>query len=134
MKLDSLSSIGDGLYVSKSTIQNSGNGLFSSKTFRKGSYITLYDGENITRKEALSRTVLTHMASREGVIIDGLKFPVFGRGGGSFCNATIRQKDANAEIVGWLGLILIRAKKCILSNDEILVYYGRRGFKIACDL
>lgn len=132
MKPSSLSTVGDGVCVLPSSIPDSGLGLFAGREFGRGEYITLYEGDSLTRKEAWSRDVLSHMASREGVFVDGLKHPVPGRGGGSFSNSSRREKDANASLVAWLGLLLLRAKRDISAGEEILVYYGRRGFQISC--
>lgn len=123
-----LSTIGDGVEVKKSTIKDAGRGLFALKVFHKGDYITLYDGELITRQEARRRTNLEYMASREGIIIDGQREPRVGRGGGSFANGSVYEKDANASIACDLARLIIRAKKTIDVGDEIVVCYGRRGF------
>ena len=130
MRVHALATVGHGVEVALSTIPNAGRGLFASEAFGRGAYITLYDGETITRKEALKRR-LTHMAGREGVVVDGLKEPIRGRGGGSFANGTALTRDANASIVAWLGLLVLRARRDIAAGEEILVSYGRRGFAIA---
>lgn len=130
-RLPSLCTIGDGIDVRTSSIPKAGNGLFASKSFSRGSYITLYDGETVSWTEAWRRPCLTHMASKEGVIVDGLKVPIMGRGGGSFINSSKLEAKANAKLVAWLGLLMIRAKKQIDVDDEITIYYGRRGFEIA---
>lgn len=127
-----LSTVGDGVFVQPSKIPKAGNGLYVSRPFKKGEYITLYDGETITRREAWSRSVLSHMATREGVTVDGLKDPIWGRGGGSFANASLLKSGANAELVAWLGLIVVRAVRPIDAWEEVLVYYGRRGFLLSC--
>lgn len=126
-----LSTINDGVHVSESRIEGAGNGLFASKWYKRGDYITQYDGEIVTKKEALLRPCLTHMAGREGVIVDGLKDPILGRGGGSFANGSRLSRGANAEIVSCLGYLVVRAKEDIPSGSEIIVCYGRRGFDLA---
>ena len=131
--LNTLSTINNGVYIKQSNIENAGYGLFAQRNFEKNQHITLYDGEVLTKKEAGTRE-LSHMASREGVVVDGLKKPIQGRGGGSFCNSASYQKYANAEIVAWLGYLIIKSKKYICKDEEILVFYGRRGFKLACGL
>ena len=131
MKIHHLATIGNGVHVAESRIEGAGNGLFVSKFFKRGDFITLYDGETVTRKEAWQRPCLTHMAGREGVIVDGLKEPIVGKGGGSFANGTRLSRDANAQIVAQLGNLVIRAKEDIQANSEILVHYGRRGYDLA---
>lgn len=108
VKPESTCTIGNGVNVLPSTIKNAGNGLFALRFFRKNEFITLYDGEHMTRKEAWARESLTHMASREGIIVDGLKVPVQGRGGGSFANGCVTRKQSNAEIVANLGHVCTR--------------------------
>lgn len=122
-----LATINDGIIVKTSEIPNAGLGLFAERVFKKNEWITIYDGESITRNEAYKRNV-SHMASRDGVIIDGLKSPIQGRGGGSFSNCSHRQNTSNATIIAWLGILLLKATKNIDVNSEILVYYGKRGF------
>jgi SET domain-containing protein len=120
--------IDDGVLISPSLIPNAGMGLFAQRAFRKGEYITLYDGEVLTREEANKRPCHTHMAAREGTIVDGLKTPVRGKGGGSFANGTLFEKESNAIIVCQLASLFVKAKRNIKSGEEILVCYGRRGF------
>jgi hypothetical protein len=124
-----LSTIGNGIYVNTSHISNAGYGLFSSKSFFRGDFITLYDGINLSRNEAWTTKVKTHMCTREGVYVDGIKTPITGRGGGSFCNTTSLKRDANAQIVGNLGFILIRCLKPIKEDEEILVFYKQPYLK-----
>ncbi len=69
------------------------------------------------------------MCTREGVTVDGLKTPIPGRGGGSFSNTSIFKKKANAEIIGNLGNIMLRALIDININDEIFVFYTQKYLK-----
>lgn len=124
--------IGDTVYVSDSRIPNAGLGLFAMKPFAKNAVITSYDGESITYKEARNRPVQTHMASREGIFIDGLKIPREKAGGGSFANGSVLRKHANATIVAQLGNLMVRADRNIAHDEEIIIHYGRRGFEVAC--
>lgn len=132
MKLESLPTIDNGIEVKPSTISGAGNGLFAKRIFRRGEYITLYEGELLTRHAAKLRPVLTHMASREGIVIDGLKLPIRGRGGGSFANGAKHVYETNAYICAYLGILVLRARLDIEIDTEIIVCYGRRGFDIAC--
>ena len=122
-----LATINNGVLILPSLIPDAGMGLFAQRTFRKGEYITLYDGEVVTRDEA-NRRRHTHMAAREGIIVDGLKTQIEGRGGGSFANGTRLEKESNASIVCQLANLIIKAKRDIESGEEIIVCYGRRGF------
>lgn len=124
--------IGNGVHVSASGIPDAGFGLFASRRFKRGEWITLYDGEVVTRKEAWRRDVRSHIASRDGTIVDGIKTPRVGRGGGSFANCSLNAKSANAVICAWLGLLFVKAVCAIETNQEITVYYGRRGLALSC--
>ena len=121
----SLSVIGDGVYVKESQICNAGYGLYAQKKFHRGDYITLYDGDVLSRKDAWNTKILTHMCTREGVYIDGIKVPICHRGGGSFANSAAFKKDANADIVANLGNIMLRCLKTIHPDDEIFVFYSQ---------
>tara|TARA_B110000046_G_C12988176_1_gene396639 strand:+ start:1059 stop:1718 length:660 start_codon:yes stop_codon:yes gene_type:complete len=131
--VETVARVGGGVWVQASTLPGAGNGLFAGRPFKSSEYITLYDGETLTRTEAWSRPTLSHMASREGVIVDGLSTPLVGRGGGSFSNSARCDKEANASIVAVLGELFLRARRAIGENEEILVYYGRRGFALSCE-
>lgn len=119
----SLSTLGNGVYVKQSQIPDAGNGLYAQRIFYRGDFITLYDGDVLSRREAWDSKILTHMCTREGVYVDGIRTPIFGRGGGSFANSAAFKKDANACIVANLGNIMLRCLKTIHPNDEILVFY-----------
>lgn len=124
--------IGESVSVSKSLLPGAGLGLFAAQAFKKNTYITMYSGESITFAEARKRRVQTHMATREGVIIDGVRKPIEGIGGGSFANGSPLFKNSNAKIVGQLGNLIVRSTRSIESGEEIIIHYGRRGFQIAC--
>lgn len=126
-----LAMINDGVIVKKSDIPNSGLGLFANRFFKKNEWITIYDGESITRTQAKCKKNVSHIASRDGVIVDGLKLPLDGRGGGSFSNCSKTQSMSNAIITSYLGILLLKATKDIEVDSEILVYYGRRGFLLS---
>ena len=130
--------IGHGLIVSTSNIPGAGRGLFAAMDFIKGDVITIYDGEHIDKGEACRRKVKTHMASIcSQCVIDGLKEPIHGRGGGSFVNdpqtrmmrnAEFRRVDEGYKCNYGVNLVAIRP---IFSGDEIYASYGSRGFAYA---
>jgi len=105
--------IGDGLEVRRSNLplgedgEDPGNGLFATMDFSKGDVITIYDGEVIESTLAKERgpdgrpkRPQTHMKSiNTYTVIDGLKQPVAGRGGGSFLNDPRGHFPYNAEMV-----------------------------------
>ena len=127
-----MTSVENGLIVKKSLIPNGGLGLFATRTFKRREHLTQYDGETLTRQEARKRPLQTHMASREGIIIDGLKVPAATSGGGSFANGSPLARESNAKIVADLGTLHVYCTKDILTGDEVIIHYGRRGFEVAC--
>ena len=127
-----LATIGDGVDVCESLIANAGRGLFATRSFKKNQLITTYDGQVITMKEARTRSRQTHLASREGIVIDGITVPAKGCGGGSFANGEPLLKHSNAKIVAILGILALKSTRAIEPWEEIVVHYGRRGFRIAC--
>lgn len=127
-----MTTIENGLIVKNSLIPSAGLGLFATRIFKRREHLTQYDGETLTRQEARNRPLQTHMASRDGVTIDGLKVPIATLGGGSFANGSPLARKSNAKIVAKLGTLQVYCTKDILPGDEVIIHYGRRGFEIAC--
>jgi hypothetical protein len=72
--------VGDGVDIRPSTIQNAGNGLFATQRFEVGDPITLYDGELITHKSALElrrRRMASHIRAhiQHRWDLDGSRLP-----------------------------------------------------------
>ncbi len=130
--------IGNGLEVSESRLHDAGRGLFATTEFFKGDVITTYDGEHIDKDDALMRDVKTHMASIcSRCVIDGIKTPRDGAGGGSFVNdprsCTMRNAKFRRVDEGYksnYGVHLV-ATRDILRGEEIYASYGNRGFAYA---
>jgi hypothetical protein len=135
--------IGDGLEVKESRIPGAGNGLFATTDFLRNDVITLYEGEWISRAKALRRPPTHSKTIFRDLVIDGLKVPEMGRGGGSFINDPQKKSMYNAELVPvdhpvikkrmlFMDMgVYVRATKWIGPGDEIYVRYGRGGFKRA---
>jgi hypothetical protein len=136
--------IGAGIFVAPSKIAGAGNGLFAAVCFEPGDVITFYDGARLTGAEAKEfGRVATHLASIcTHDVIDGLRQPADGRGGGSFINdpqyrklgeynARLVRTDIRDERKGIDSGIHIQANMPIAPGDEIYASYGRRGFKRA---
>lgn len=147
------------ILVKTSTINipTAGFGLFAGTQFRKGEFVTEFDGELIDRKTAVFRRqcgVDTHIVSASHTeLIDGIKITeknFHGRGGGSFANAD--KKEKNCKIVkiavvarggnveprapvecpeGWTPShrVFLVALKEIARGSEILTDYGQNYWK-----
>jgi hypothetical protein len=122
--------IGHGVQVKPSNIPTAGLGLFSGprKAFLKGEIITEYCGRVITRLEANERRrrdsrLASHMRATgdHRYIIDGLRNPRDGLGGGSFAN---QGPGINAKIINVGDKVYLMATKNIPNNEEVLVHYG----------
>ena len=135
--------IGDGLEVKESEIPGAGNGLFATTDFLSNDVVTIYEGEWISGKEANSRPATHSRSIYRGLVIDGLKVPEHGRGGGSFINDPRNAELYNAKLVSVHipefshGRLLkdkgvyVLATRWIRPGDEIYVNYGKGGFKRA---
>lgn len=131
----SISTVGDGVAVRKSTVQHAGNGLFATRPFSRGETITEYSGTRLAGKlDAAHLPVQTHIIRRphpslgNDVYIDGIRHQVRGRGGGSFANHRV---NPNAEaVVDGEGRIVLRCVAAISPEDEIFLNYGK-GIDVA---
>jgi len=133
--------IGYQVEVKPSQIKHAGLGLYSKIVFRKGQAITEYDGKIIDwdqAKELREKKQATHVRTlvSQFYCIDGLKKPLVGRGGGSFCNdsrgsgfannATFKKKYDSGGI---RDQVFIVAKRDIEPGEEIFVSYGTGYWK-----
>lgn len=127
--------IGNGVFIAPSTT-GGGLGLFAGKDFKGGDFVTLYDGtqEDISkdqRRELLSDyESWSHAAALSRYeLIQGLKEPASGRGGGSFANhgfggyhspnVKFRVLEKNLD-----KQLYLQALVFIKKGDEIFVNYG----------
>ena len=130
--------IGDGVYVKKSTLQiKDCNGLFANKEFKDGEIITEYEGWKISRSIANKMYNIKRHGFLKAVgyggneIIDGLRYSLHGFGGAQFANSMNKRDtrwNASIEIIeakqGEGRKIVLKAKKTIQKNVEIFCYYG----------
>lgn len=120
-KLRRLATIGNGVRVGPSRIQDSGSGLFAERPFAATEYITLYDGVvtflPVTTPADVEQS--SHKARVRGTdnVIDGLTTPVDGAGGGSFCNHVTR------------GVCVIYSVVAVRFNDE-MVFAGEHNAQV----
>jgi len=124
--------IGHGLQVKPSIIREAGMGLFCTQAFKRNSYITFYDGETITREQALerrSRGKDTHIRSvgLMGDCIDGYTGSTVktGCGGASLANDGLSPAKNNCRLENNNGVTWLRANRDISSGEELLCSYGK---------
>lgn len=100
-----------------------GNGLFAKSNLKKNTILTYYDGETIDWKEASSRPDKSYIKSISHgyCAIDGLRYPVIGKGAGSFVNHSYRP-NAFFHIIH--DIVWIKLKEDVRSGEEIFVSYG----------
>lgn len=134
-----IATVGCGLSVRMSLIPNAGAGLFAEQCFRRGCLITEYVGsQSLIWKEQARREAQQDPARAShwrgldsGWVIDGLRIPVIGMGGGSFANDGRSNQANNARYVELLAAngvdsrVFLRATRDIRAGEEILVSYGR---------
>lgn len=134
--LDAVPCVGNGVSVSPSSIPNAGNGLFAERAFTRGDVVTFMDGFTLSDRDVRDRephqlshvrTLMTHF-----LVIDGLKEPFEGAGGGSFANDSLCPKRNNARFETWRcddlsrfnTVIVLRAVRDIAPGEEVFVSYG----------
>lgn len=129
--------VGNGLRVKKSFIPDAGFGLFATRDFLKNEYITHYEGDLISRQEALARRSRgedSHIKCLHlmGDCIDGIKgnSAVKGCGGASLVNDARSQKGNNTRFETRNGTIWLRATRDIAKGEELLASYGRTYWRI----
>jgi hypothetical protein len=143
-----ISGVGTGVDVRVSSIEGAGMGLFATRDFPKGAYITEYQGAVAARhlidKIKLSPwhygyrsaiDVYTHACAiwYLGPVILGLRpkdlYLVRAKclGGASFCNEGREKRQRNATLRTELlpQRIFLKATRKILAGEEIFCYYGR---------
>lgn len=104
MPLQQCAVIGSGVEVLPSSILGAGNGLWATRGFRKGEWITEYDGVVIDRQLACrmrEQGLDSHVRtlSSQWDCIAGLKVPLRGCGGASFANDGRSTRLNNATFV-----------------------------------
>ena len=118
-----------GVWVKKSMIPAAGLGLFAASVFERGECITEYEGTVLSTTQAKALACQTHLCSAgRGIVIDGLRRPVMGRGGASFANDCVGNTTGllyNAEKTSGLGRVYLKATRKIRIGEEIFWKYGR---------
>lgn len=123
--------LGHGVEAKKSKIPHGGLGLFATQPFLSGDLVTEYAGKEISRTEAdrLRRqdpANASHIRKTgdQRFVIDGLRVPRDGKGGGSFANQDPDGKD-NTKYRNVGSKVYLVATHNIHPKDEITANYGR---------
>lgn len=102
-----------------------GLGLFATRDIPPGTRLTYYDGELLSRDEAVRRDAqgkggwLCSTIARE-VVIDGLRKPLAGRGWASLAN----HGRPTARLVRTPDKVWLESTKPIRRGEEVLLNYG----------
>ena len=124
----------DYLYIQKSQIENSGDGLFSAIEIYKEEIISIFKGKIITNTEAESIVKLNEdkyfINLLDGTILDSNTVDCFAKYAND-SNGFIKSKYKNNSKITLdeSNNVCLVATKNIKSNEEIFCSYGKRYWK-----
>jgi hypothetical protein len=124
----------DYLYIQKSQIENSGNGLFTAIEVYKEEIISIFKGKTITNTEAESIVKLNEdkyfINLLDGTILDSNNVDCFAKYAND-SNGFIKSKYKNNSKITLdeSNNVCLIATKNIKSNEEIFCSYGKRYWK-----
>ncbi len=124
----------DYLYIQKSQIENSGNGLFTAIEIYKEEIISIFKGKIITNTEAESIVKLNEdkyfINLLDGTILDSNTVDCFAKYAND-SNGFIKSKYKNNSKITLddANNVCLVATKNIKSNEEIFCSYGKRYWK-----
>lgn len=124
----------DYLYIQKSQIENSGNGLFTAIEIYKEEIISIFKGKIITNTEAESIVKLNEdkyfINLLDGTILDSNTVDCFAKYAND-SNGFIKSKYKNNSKISLdeAKNVCLIATKNIISNEEIFCSYGKRYWK-----
>jgi hypothetical protein len=124
----------DYLYIQKSQIENSGNGLFTAIEIYKEEIISIFKGKIITNTEAESIVKLNEdkyfINLLDGTILDSNTVDCFAKYAND-SNGFIKSKYKNNSKISLdeANNVCLIATKNIKSNEEIFCSYGKRYWK-----
>jgi SET domain-containing protein len=124
----------DYLYIQKSQIENSGNGLFTAIEIYKEEIISIFKGKIITNTEADSIVKLNEdkyfINLLDGTILDSNTVDCFAKYAND-SNGFIKSKYKNNSKITLdeSNHVCLVATKNIKSNEEIFCSYGKRYWK-----
>ena len=118
------------LQVKKSSIPNSGKGLFAKRDYKKNEVIGQYTGERLTAKQLQDRygySTAPYALQVGSMIIDA----ACSRGIMSLANAKKQKANTNAKLVNksTSAGVNVRATRKIKKGKEIFLHYGNDYWK-----
>ncbi len=124
----------DYLYIQKSQIENSGNGLFTAIEIYKEEIISIFKGKIITNNEAESIVKLNEdkyfINLLDGTILDSNTVDCFAKYANDSNGFTKSKYKNNSKItLDESNNVCLIATKNIKSNEEIFCSYGKRYWK-----
>ncbi len=124
----------DYLYIQKSQIENSGNGLFTAIEIYKEEIISVFKGRILTNNEAASIVLLNNdkyfINLLDGTILDSNTVDCFAKYAND-SNGFIKSKYKNNSKIALdeSNNVCLIATKTIKSNEEIFCSYGQKYWK-----
>jgi hypothetical protein len=118
----------DYLYITASTIEGGGQGLFTAIDIYKGEIIALFKGEIITHIEAEKRKLHDYfMNLPNGAVLDCKRVKGFAKYANDAQGFIVSDKKNNAIItLNEDNEVCLVAKQKIRSGDEIFCSYGKK--------
>ena len=124
----------DYLYIQKSQIENSGNGLFTAIEIYKEEIISVFKGRILTKNEAASIVLLNNdkyfINLLDGTILDSNTVDCFAKYANDSNGFTKSMYKNNSKIaLDESNNVCLIATKNIKSNEEIFCSYGQKYWK-----
>jgi hypothetical protein len=124
----------DYLYIQKSQIENSGNGLFTAIKIYKEEIISVFKGKILTNIEAESIVKLNEdkyfINLLDGTILDSNTVDCFAKYANDSNGFTKSKYKNNSKIsLDESNNVCLTATKNIKSNEEIFCSYGKKYWK-----
>ena len=124
----------DYLYIQKSQIENSGNGLFTAIKIYKEEIISVFKGKILTNIEAESIVKLNEdkyfINLLDGTILDSNTVDCFAKYANDSNGFTKSKYKNNSKIsLDEANKVCLIATKNIKSNEEIFCSYGKKYWK-----
>jgi hypothetical protein len=138
-KLQRAGKLGAGLELRDSTYPEFGKGVFATRDFQPGEWVTVYDGKKLSKAEAdqlAKQRKSTHIINkRDGTYIDAAQLEVRpGVGLGGFINAAHGKVPYSKKNVDWAyvyprgrseNVLVAKALKRIKKGQELFITYGK---------